>query len=269
LNPAVLLDKLAAILKRDVLGAIRYRRGFLTLGAGILAQLAAFYYLSRAVGPGFRPEGMSYFPFLVVGTGVYTFMAMSVSACLQSVQEAQQNGTLEVLLISATPGPVLVLLSAISVLAANTLQLVVYVEGGLLLFRVPVHHVNLAACAVIFALSVMIAVGFGLLAAALQIFAQKGSAVLWLFGSGAWLISGTLFPVAALPGPLRLIAKAVPLTHCLDGLRMALLEGASFARLLPEIGALALFATALLPFGILALSFTVRRARRLGTLSFY
>jgi ABC-2 type transport system permease protein len=269
MNPAGLLDKLAAIVKRDLLTAIRYRRGFLIMGAGALAQLAAFYYLSRAVGPGFRPEGMSYFPFLVVGTGFYTFTVTSISACLQTVQEAQQNGTLEVLMISATPAPVLVLLSTTSVLAANTLQLVVYVAGGLLLFRVPVHNVNGTACAVIFALSVAIAIAFGLLAAALQIFMQKGSAILWLFGSGAWFISGTLFPVATLPRPLRLISEAVPITHSLNGLRMALLEGASVARLLPEIGVLAFFALALLPFSVLAFASSVRRSRRLGTLSFY
>jgi ABC-2 type transport system permease protein len=269
MNRAGLLDKLAAILKRDLLTALRYRRGFLITGAGALAQLAAFYYLSRAVGPGFRPEGMSYFPFLVVGTGFYTFTVTSISACLQTVQEAQQNGTLEVLMISATPAPVLVVLSATSVLAANTLQLVVYVAGGLLLFRVPVHNVDVTACAVIFALSVVIAIAFGLLAAALQVFMQKGSAILWLFGSGAWFISGTLFPVATLPRPLRIISEAVPITHSLNGLRMALLEGASLARLLPEISVLAFFVLALLPFSVLAFASSVRRSRRLGTLSFY
>jgi ABC-2 type transport system permease protein len=269
MNPAGLVDKLAAILKRDLLTALRYRRGFLITGAGALAQLAAFYYLSRAVGPGFRPEGMSYFPFLVVGTGFYTFTVTSISACLQTVQEAQQNGTLEVLMISATPAPVLLLLSATSVLARNTLQLVVYVAGGLLLFRVPVHDVDVTACAVIFALSVVIAIAFGLLAAALQIFMQKGSAILWLFGSGAWLISGTLFPVATLPRALRLISEAVPITHSLNLLRMALLEGASFAKLLPEIGVLTFFVLALLPFSLFAFASSVRRSRRLGTLSLY
>jgi ABC-type polysaccharide/polyol phosphate export permease len=269
MNPAALFDKLSAILKRDLLTAVRYRRGFLITAIGTLAQLASFYYLSRAVGSGYRPEGMSYFPFLVVGTGVYTFMVMTISACLQTIQEAQQNGTLEVLMISSTSAPVLLLLSAVSVLVANTLQLVVYVEGGLLLFRSPAHNVNMSACLVIFALSLIIAIGFGLLAAALQISIQKGSAMLWLFGSGAWLISGTLFPVATLPRPLRVIAEAIPITHSLDGLRLALLDGASFARLLPDIRALAFFAFALLPVGMLAFSFAVRRSRQLGTLSFY
>jgi ABC-2 type transport system permease protein len=269
MNPTILFDKLFAILKRDLLTAIRYRRGFVFMIVGTLVQLATFYYLSHAVGSGYRPEGMSYFPFLVVGSGVYTFMVTTISACLQTVQEAQQNGTLEVLMISSTPAPVLLLLSAVSVLVANVLQLVVYVEGGLLLFRVPVHNVNMSACLLILAFSVIIAIGFGLLAAALQLSIQKGSAILWLFGSAAWFMSGTLFPATTLPKPLRIISEAIPITHSLNALRMALLESASFARLLPEISALALFALTLLPLGMLAFSFAAHRSRQLGTLSFY
>ena len=52
---AQLLDKTAAIVRRDLLTAIRYRTGFLITAAGAAAELAAFYYLSRAIGPGFAP----------------------------------------------------------------------------------------------------------------------------------------------------------------------------------------------------------------------
>ena len=92
-----LLDKTAVIMRRDLLTAMRYRTGFLLGGAGAITELAAFYYLSRAVGPGFRPEGIEYFSFLLIGTGFYTFLLMGVHAFLQTVQEAQQTGTLEVL----------------------------------------------------------------------------------------------------------------------------------------------------------------------------
>jgi hypothetical protein len=60
------LDKLRAILRRDVLTAIRHRSGFAMTLVGVLMELAAFYFLSRAVGPGFRPGGVEYFQFLLV-----------------------------------------------------------------------------------------------------------------------------------------------------------------------------------------------------------
>jgi ABC-2 type transport system permease protein len=263
-----LLDKTAAIVRRDLLTAIRYRTGFLITAAGAAAELAAFYYLSRAIGPGFRPDGVDYFPFLLVGTGFYTFLVMGINAFLVIVQEAQQTGTLEILMTTSTPAPVLVFLSAISAFAGNTVQLLFYLGAGLLLFGAPLHA-NILGCVVIFALSLTIAVAIGILAAALQLAIQKGSALVWLLGSGAWFMTGTLFPVATLPKPLRVLAQLIPITHSLDGMRMALLQGATWSALAGAIGILALFSLALLPFSLLVFSYTLRRARLQGTLSFY
>jgi len=266
---AGLLDKIFVILRRDLLTAIRYRTGFMVTVAGTAAELAAFYYLSRAIGPSFRPDGMDYFPFVLVGTGFYTFLVMGINAFLLVVQEAQQTGTLEILVTTPTPAPVLVLLSAFSAFAGNTVQLVFYLGAGLLLFGAPLPNPNIIGCMLVFMLSLLTAVALGILAAALQLAIQKGSALVWLLGSGVWFMTGTLFPVATLPPALRVVSQLIPLTHSLDAMRMALLEGASFAALGREIMILSIFSLILLPFSLLVFSHTLRRARLHGTLSFY
>src|SRR5437899_10940536 len=131
-----LLDKMAAILRRDLLSALRYRNGFLLTAFASAAELASFYFLARAIGPGFRPEGVEYFPFLLVGTGFYTFLVMGIHSFLLIVQEAQQTGTLEVLMITSTPAPILILLSATSAFAVHMVRSVIDLGGGLLLFCV-------------------------------------------------------------------------------------------------------------------------------------
>ena len=266
---AGLLDKMLAIARRDLLTAIRYRIGFLVGAAGALAELAAFYYLSRAVGPGFRPDGVEYFPFLLVGTGLYTFLVVGINAFLHIVQEAQQTGSLEVLMTTSTPAPVLVFLSAMSAFAGNTLQLLFYLGGGLLLAGSLPASPNIPGCIVIFGLSVVIAVAIGILAAALQLAIQKGSALVWLLGSAIWFMTGTLFPVTTLPKPLRLLADLIPITHSLKAMRLALLQGAGFFSLGTELVILALFSCVLLPMSLWIFSCTLRRARLEGTLSFY
>ena len=263
-----LIDKTLAIVRRDLLTAIRYRTGFLLTAAGAATELIAFYYLARAIGPDFRPEGVAYFPFVLVGTGFYTFLVMGTNAFLVTVQEAQQNGTLEVLMTTSTPPPILIFLSAISSFAGHTIQFLLYLVAGLLLFGAPVHP-NLRAGVIIFLLSLIVALALGVFAAAIQVATQRGSALIWLLGSGVWFLTGTLFPVATLPRPLQLLAQAIPITHSLDGMRAALLEGASLSALAPTMGVLFLFALVFLPLSLLAFSFTVRRARTLGTLSFY
>jgi len=160
-------------------------------------------------------------------------------------------------------------MSAMSAFAGHMVQLVIYVGGGLLLFRVPLGNPNLPGCALVFLLSAAIAVALGVFAAALQLAIQKGSALLWLFGSGTWFLTGTLFPVETLPKPLRFVAELIPVTHSLNGMRLALLQGANFAALRSEILYLAIFALLILPVSLLVLSHTLRLARLEGTLSFY
>jgi ABC-2 type transport system permease protein len=264
----VILDKAAAVLKKDVLTALRYRNGFLMGTVSSAAQLATFYYLSRAVGTQFHPDGMPYFLFLLVGTGFFAFLITGMHSFLRTVQDSQQNGTLEVLMTTSTPPAVLLSLSAISSFAGGLLQLVLYVGGGIWLLA-PAVHVNLLGCVSVFVFSVVIAIAVGICAAALQVSIHKGSAVLWLLGSSAWLMAGTLYPIAALPRPVRLLSNLLPLTHSLTGMRLALAGTSSPTALLHEVEVLALFSAILLPLSVIFFSWTVRRARQLGTLCFY
>lgn len=264
----MILDKAAVVLKKDVLTALRYHNGFVLGGLSTGAQLATFYYLARAVGPQFHPEGMPYFLFLLVGTGFCSFLITGMHGFLQTIQESQQSGTLEVLMTTSTPPAVLLSLSAISAFAGGLVQLFLYVGAGMLLFF-HAAHVSFAGCAAVFIFSVLISVAIGIFAAGLQISIHKGSAALWLLGSTAWLMAGTLFPVGALPRPVRLLSSLLPLTHSLTGMRLALLQTSSSIGLLHEIEILAIFSAVLLPLSVIFFSWTVRRAQQLGTLCFY
>lgn len=263
----MIVEKIIAVLKKDAITAVRYRNGFVLSSLAQVAQLATFYYLARAIGPQFRPEGMPYFLFLLIGTGFYTFLLSGTHGFLKTIQESQQTGTLEVLLTTATPAAVLVSLGALSAFGESLLQFVVYTGAGVFLFA-PILHVSVAGCLLAFGFSILSAFAIGLFAAGMQISMHKGSAVLWVLGSGAWLMSGTLFPVTALPKPVQMVSYVIPFTHSLAAMRLALLGG-SFPDVAREIGILALFALFLVPAGVMFFSWMVRRARQNGTLSFY
>jgi ABC-type multidrug transport system permease subunit len=148
----MILDKAVAVLKKDVLSAIRYHNGFVLNTVAPAAQLATFYYLARAVGPQFRPEGMPYFLFLLVGTGFYSFLLTGTYSFLRTIQEAQQSGTLEVLMTTSTRPEVLLGLSAVSAFASAFVQLFFYVAlGSVLLARG--MHINFLSTALVFTLS--------------------------------------------------------------------------------------------------------------------
>ena len=261
------LDKLHAILRRDLLTAVRHRSGFVVTLVGVFTELAAFYFLSRAIGPGFRPGGVEYFPFLLVGTGVYTFFVMSAQAFLSSVQEAQQTGTLEVLMTTSTAPAELVILSSISAFAGNLKSAGLYFcgRGGF----PGIHPCQLS----------FVPRGIGFFSgdrlgsrnrrrhAAGCVPERLGSALaarFWTLVSERNHVPGPEFAPAA-----ELLARAVPLTYAIDGMRNALLEGQSIREMAPTVAALAGFGLLLLPLALAGLSLSLRRARQDGTLSFY
>lgn len=263
-----LTEKLTAIVRRDALTTVRYRNGFILSAVGVFVEIFAFFYLSRAIGPSFRPEGVDFFAFLLVGSGFYTFLIAGVQSFLSTVEDAQQTGTLEVLLTTATPAPTLIFLSAFSAFAGKLAHLVVFLVVGLALFRVPMPHPNVLGVGLIFLLSLGTALALGVLAAALQIAMQKGSVVVWFLGS-VWFLTGTLFSVESLPWPLRWAAWCIPVTHSLTGMRGALLLGKSMAQLGPEIAWLSVAVAVMLPASLAVFSWVLRRGRREGTLSAY
>lgn len=264
----MILVKIAAVLEKDLLTAARYRNGFVLKVISPALQLATFYYLARAVGPQFRPDGMSYAMFLIVGTGFYTFLIAGIHSFFQTIQEAQQTGTLEFLMTTSTPAPVLLFLSTLSSFAGGFVQFALYLGAGVLVFA-PAVSVSIPGMLAVIALSLAIAAALGLFAASLQLSIHKGSAVLWFLGSCAWLMAGTLFPVNALPRPLQLISLLLPFTHSLTAMRLAIFAAGNSAGLMHEIGVLALFSCALLPAGICFFAWTLRRARQYGQLAFY
>jgi ABC-2 type transport system permease protein len=267
-SPGLIATKAAAVIRKDALSALRYRHGFVFAVVSPAIQLAVFYYLARAVGAQFRPDGMPYFLFLAVGTGFYTFLLSGTHAFLRIIQESQQTGTLEALMTTSTPPATLISLSTISAFGGSFAQLLVYLGAGIVLYS-PFTRVHFFAAALIFVFSVVICSAIGLFAAGVQIAVHKGSAVLWCLSSTAWLMAGTMFPVAALPHPARIISTLLPFTHSLTAMRMALIQTTYPAALGREICILFAYAAVLLPAGIVFFSCTVQRARRLGTLSFY
>jgi ABC-2 type transport system permease protein len=158
-------------------------------------------------------------------------------------------------------------LGALSAFGESLLQFVVYIGAGIFLFA-PILNISVAGCLLAFGFSILSAFAIGLFAAGMQISMHKGSAVLWVLGSGAWLMSGTLFPVTALPKPVQMVSYVIPFTHSLAAMRLAVLGG-SFAAIAREVGILALFALFLVPAGVMFFSAMVRKARQNGTLSFY
>lgn len=261
-------QKLRVVLKRDLLVALRLRGGLASL-VSLLFEIAGLFYLARSVGSGYRPEGVDYFAFATVGTAFVTFMMAGMGSFVNVIQEFQASGMLEVVLNTRTsPASVISFNAAPSLVRYGLMLVITFLAAYALLSGSPPNFNPLSAV-VVFALSVLLIAILGLLAAALQLLLRKGTALLWLAGSATWLLSGTMYPVSALPPLLQKFAMLVPVTYAITAFRGAVLKGASLLDLRLQVAALIVLIAALGPLSIFLLNAALRVARRRGLLTIF
>jgi len=261
-----LLDKMVVALERELLSTLRMRFGFLFEVLLMIAEVAGFYFVARAIGPQFRPDGVDYFRFVLIGTALMGLLVSGTAGFVSSIHDAQASGTLEYLMITATPGPVVIALFGLATFLERAIRVALLFAFAALLFGFRVPQATLPAFCVIYVLSVLVTVGIGLLAAAAQIAIHRGSMVVWVAGAATGLLTGAVFPVSALPGWMQHISAVIPITQSLNGIRAALLRGVGLGGMHTEILVLAGYAAVLVPVSVLVLEATLRRARRAGSL---
>jgi ABC-2 type transport system permease protein len=262
-------DKLLALVRRDLLATVRYRAALIVPFVGVLGEVAGLFFLARAVGPQYRPDGMDFFPFLLIGSSFYVCLIGGVQVFAETIRTAQLTGTLEALLSTSTHDIVVILLMAASSFLGRAFQLLLALIAACLFFGLRLNTSHVLACALTLSVSLAVVVGVGLLAAALQIWTGRGSSLVWLFASVGALISGTLFPVSALPKAVQQLSWLFPITHSLDAMRIALVSGASMEGFRNHLALLTAWALFLVPLSLLALTRVLRRARHDGTLAVY
>jgi ABC-2 type transport system permease protein len=265
------LGKLAAFFWRDFLIARGYRGALVLETIEALFGVATFFSLSRFVeSPELEralPAGSNYFAFALVGFAFFDYLSTALGAFDSSIQEARQNRTLEALLVTQTTLPVILTGSALYPFTALALRTCVYLGWGALFFGFVPRNANWFGALVILLASILAFAGLGILSASYQILFKRGNPAKWIVLGISGLVGGMMYPVAVLPGPLRILARLIPVTYSLEGMRAALLAGAGWAELWPSLAALLVFAAILIPVSIAVFGWALRRTKITGTLT--
>lgn len=265
------LRKIAMFFLRDLAIARSYRSAFVFELFEALFGVAAFYYLSRFVeSPELAqalPQGSNYFAFALVGFAFFDYLSVALDTFDRSIEEARQNGTLEPLLVSQTSLPVILAGSAVYPFVLMSLRTAVYLAWGIFLFDFPARAANWTGATLVLLASVVAFTGLGVLSASYLLLFKRGNPAKWAVLGVSGVVGGMMYPVSVLPEALQWVARLVPVTYSLEGMRAALLGGASLAELWPSLRALLLFAAALLPLSLAVFSWALRRTKVTGTLT--
>jgi ABC-2 type transport system permease protein len=250
--------------KRDLVTDLSYRLSFALEAIHIVITVAAYYFWASLLGSK-KLDGYDSFPFIIVGLTVNAYMTTCFVCFAQAIRGSQLTGTLKAVLTTSTSPAEFLVFSSGYPFARATLDAIAYAFGGLV-FGLSLAQGNVIAAALIFAASILAFSSIGLISATFTLLFKRGDPLLWLFGSSSWLLGGVMYPNSVLPSPLRHFAKLLPITHAVKGLRAAVLSRASVADILPEVGALTLFAIVGLPLSLAAFKIGLARAKIAGTL---
>jgi len=213
------------------------------------------------------PAGANYFAFALVGFAFFDYLSVSIGAFDASLEEAHQNRTLEALLVTQTPLPVILAGSALYPFATLALRTCVYLAWGALLFGFAPQSANWTGAVAILLASILAFAGLGILSASYQILFKRGNPAKWVVLGVSGLVGGMMYPVTVLPRPLQILARLIPVTYSLEGMRAALLSGAGWREIWPSVGALLIFAAILLPVSFGVFEWALRRTKITGTLT--
>jgi ABC-2 type transport system permease protein len=261
-----------AFLKRDFLIAYSYKTAFVMQMMSIFFTVPMFFFIGKLfgeVGSDFleQYEG-DYFAFLLIGMALLDYLAVSLGSFGKSLRESQLMGTLELVLLSPTSLAKVLTYSSLWVYLFTTVRFTLYLTVGMAL-GLDLKSSNLIGAVAVLMLGVLTFAPFGILSASLIMLIKRGGGLTVVVSAASLFCGGVLYPTSVLPDWVQPISQMLPLTHTLEGMRNALLNGHSMYELLDTLLILALFAVVLLPFSLICFWAAVRRTKKTGTLAQY
>lgn len=262
-----------AFVRRDLINESSYKFSFFIQFLGIFVSCLTFYFLSRLLGdaviPYLKPYGGNYFSFVLIGIALFSYLGVSMESLSDSIREGQMLGTLEALLVTQTGIPTIIISSTLYNYILATFEVAIYFLVGIFLFGLDIGNANLTGALLILLLTITSFSSFGILSASFVMVLKKGDPIAWLFTSISQILGGLFFPVSVLPKWLQKLSYFLPVTHSLEGMRLALLKGYTLWALMPNVIALIVFSIIMLPASVLAFKYAVRKAKMDGTLTQY
>ncbi len=194
--------------------------------------------------------------FIVPGiVGILLTITMTLITSTAIVRE-RERGTLEQLIVTPIGKTSLMLGKLVPFILVGYVQMSVVLALGRIFFQIPIEGslVLLYSLAMVF---IIASLGVGLLISTVARSQVQAMQLSFFFMLPNILLSGYIFPRAAMPVPAQYMGALLPLTWFLEILRGVLLKGVGIGDLWAELGALMLFAVLLLAFSVRRFSKTL------------
>ena len=161
-----------------------------------------------------------------------------------AIVRERERGTLEQLMVTPASPVAVILGKLLPYLGLAFAQLLFILLLMTVVFRVPIHG-NLALLLGLSTVYLFALLALGLLVSSRARTQMEAIQIAQMFLLPSIMLSGYIFPLSSLPGPLRYFAQILPATHFIAIARGIIIRGAGFLDLWPNVAALLAIAAVL------------------------
>jgi ABC-2 type transport system permease protein len=191
-----------------------------------LASALILVVMLEVISGGAKPE---YRAFVVVGSALWSFVLSGVSGLAWMIlDDRERYRMLKYLYVSPSEFLVVMLGRGVARISVGAMGAAITLLVGVVLLGVPFApgRIDWPILVAVMALGVTAILAIGLLLAAICMQTRQES---WSYPEAAagalFLVSGVVFPLSVLPGPVQAIGLLTPLTWWVEGVRLSLFPG--------------------------------------------
>jgi ABC-2 type transport system permease protein len=189
---------------------------------------------------------------LVPGLIAMILMMTTVNLTSFSIVRERERGTIEQLIVTPIRNIELVVAKITPYVLVSLVNVIIILLLGTLWFGVPIRG-NILLLFTLTGLYLLPNLGLGLLISTFANTQQQAQMMVMPVMLPSMMLSGFIFPVAALPAALQVVSSLLPLTYFLFIVRSIVIKGAGLELLIPQVVALIIFS--LLMISIAAMRF--------------
>jgi len=205
--------------------------------------------------------------YLLVGTLVWHYLSVVFDNVSEMIAWERWEGTIEYTFMAPISRFTHMIGQTLFSLVYGLLHTTIILTVVAFFFKLDLSEANLLGGLMMLIAGSLSFIGLGIVASVLPLlFPERGAQMTHVIQALLLLISGVYFPISVLPEWMQPIARVSPATYVLEGMRDALLDGASSGTLLGYLGRLVIIGLAAIPIGLLVFRQAERYAKRTGKL---
>jgi len=205
--------------------------------------------------------------YLLVGTITWRFLGLIFEQMGETIAWERWEGTIE----STFMAPVPRLTHLLGMCGATLVRALGFSGARLaavaLFVPVDLSHANVASALVLLATGAVAFIGLAIGSSVFPLlWTEKGLQMAYIVQAVVLLVSGVYYPTTVLPGWMQALSVISPATYVIQGMRDALLDGADFVRIWPNLWPALLVGAVSIPVGLRLFLWAERYAKRTGRL---